>query len=268
MVDVGSQHGDFSAEWQAWHSTRVETVTAPLGPASLTLTHWILPGESQRVPRAPGLWRVDGGLRGEDLAGAGVTLAGEPIGDVVFLSVEGVTEVEHGERRLRLLERDGAYALRILDPGSPASADIAGIEAFPPDPSWVVSAIYERDESEREIELFDGYRRSVHMSGRLEFELDGVEYRLTVTEHPDRLAISFGDTTNGTETYGFRFLSTDLPDAANRVTLDFNRAHLPPCAFSDQFVCPLPTPENRLPIAVRAGECEVIRRSDVARGTR
>lgn len=203
---------------------------------------------------------MDGGLRGTSLAGTDVTLAGEPVGDEVLLTVGGATEVEQGERRLRLLERDGAYALRILDPQSQARADIVGIETFPPDPSGTVCATYERDESERQIELFDGYQRSVRMSGSLMFKLAGVEYRLTVTEHPDRLAISFGDTTNGTETYAFRFLATDLPDTDNRVTLDFNRAHLPPCAFSDQFVCPLPTPENRLPIPVRVGEREIIRR--------
>ncbi|MCW2642269.1 MAG: uncharacterized protein JWP76_4575 [Dactylosporangium sp.] len=51
-----------------------------------------------------------------------------------------------------------------------------------------------------------------------------------------------------------RFLFVPLPSEAGPVTLDFNRAQLPPCAFSDAFICPLPPRQNILPFAVEAGE--------------
>ena len=40
----------------------------------------------------------------------------------------------------------------------------------------------------------------------------------------------------------------------NRVTLDFNKAYSPPCAFSEFTVCPLPPPQNHLDVAIEAGE--------------
>ena len=57
------------------------------------------------------------------------------------------------------------------------------------------------------------------------------------------------------DSYGAgRYLDTAAPDAQGRVTLNFNRAYNPPCAFTDFATCPLPPPENRLDLAVTAGE--------------
>jgi uncharacterized protein (DUF1684 family) len=39
--------------------------------------------------------------------------------------------------------------------------------------------------------------------------------------------------------------------------LDFNRAVVPPCGFSNQMNCPLPPLQNRLPLPIRAGEKRV-----------
>ncbi len=44
------------------------------------------------------------------------------------------------------------------------------------------------------------------------------------------------------------------PGAGGAVTLDFNRAVNLPCAYTEFATCPLPPPENRLPVAVEAGE--------------
>ena len=39
-----------------------------------------------------------------------------------------------------------------------------------------------------------------------------------------------------------------------RLVVDFNKAYNPPCAFTAYSTCPLPLPENRLDLWVRAGE--------------
>jgi uncharacterized protein len=63
------------------------------------------------------------------------------------------------------------------------------------------------------------------------------------------------DATSGVSTYpANRSLQVDAPDAQGTVTLDFNRAVNLPCAYTDFATCPLPPAENRLPIAVEAGE--------------
>ena len=64
----------------------------------------------------------------------------------------------------------------------------------------------------------------------------------------------FRDGTSGKETYGAgRYLYTEAA-RDGRVVLDFNKAYSPPCAFTPYATCPLPPPQNRLPIRVEAGE--------------
>ena len=80
-------------------------------------------------------------------------------------------------------------------------------------------------------------------------------YRQAVRDFgDDEVFVIFGDTTNGAETYGGgRFLYADLVPGS-RIVLDFNKAYNPPCAFTPYATCPLPPRQNRLPLAIRAGE--------------
>ncbi len=72
------------------------------------------------------------------------------------------------------------------------------------------------------------------------------------------LFVPFRDKTTGQETYrNGRYMDVHperpLSDGET-VTLDFNLAYTPLCAFDNAFVCPLPPEENWLSVAVRAGE--------------
>ena len=61
--------------------------------------------------------------------------------------------------------------------------------------------------------------------------------------------------TSGHGSYGAgRYIDAAAPDAQGHITLDFNRAINPPCAFTDFAVCPLPPRQNIMPFAIRAGE--------------
>jgi uncharacterized protein (DUF1684 family) len=98
--------------------------------------------------------------------------------------------------------------------------------------------------------------------GAAEFTIDGKTVRLEpVLEEPDSKELFFimRDTTSKTTTYGAgRFLYTQLPDHGltqpGAVELDFNRLINPPCAFTAYATCPLPPPQNRLPVPIPAGE--------------
>ena len=69
-----------------------------------------------------------------------------------------------------------------------------------------------------------------------------------------QLFFIFRDATSGKTTYGAgRFLHAD-PPKDGRVILDFNKAYSPPCAVTPYATCPLPPPQNRLPVAIEAGE--------------
>ncbi len=93
--------------------------------------------------------------------------------------------------------------------------------------------------------------------GSFSFPFDGRRHRLAVFQPIDgdlRLFLPFADATNGAATYSAgRYLDFD-PTPDGRYVLDFNYAYSPYCAYNPRYSCPLPPPENRLPIPVRAGE--------------
>ena len=101
--------------------------------------------------------------------------------------------------------------------------------------------------------------RQMLFIGHLPFTYQGTEYALRVfmpadTSEEKYWFIPFTDATAGTETYGAgRFLDID-PPASDSTFLDFNYAYNPYCAYNERYDCPIPPAENKLPIAVRAGE--------------
>ena len=97
-------------------------------------------------------------------------------------------------------------------------------------------------------------RQMIHV-GHLEFILDDQEYRLAaLVSEGDGLFVPFRDQTSGGDTYpAGRYL--DLAYSNTGIyDLDFNRAYHPTCYFDEQFDCPFPPPENRLPTSILAGE--------------
>ncbi|WP_276499021.1 DUF1684 domain-containing protein [Pontibacter litorisediminis] len=95
--------------------------------------------------------------------------------------------------------------------------------------------------------------------GTATFKLEGEELQLMLyrklSGEKEQLFVPFTDKTNGFETYGGgRFMDVPFEEGDEKVVLDFNRAYSPFCAYNPDYVCPLPPKENRLSIAVPAGE--------------
>ena len=110
-----------------------------------------------------------------------------------------------------------------------------------------------------ELQTSTGEMDRMRRVGTLGFTLHGTPYKLTAFAAADakvitRLFVPFGDLTNVDETYrGGRYL--DLQRTATGVyDLDFNQAYHPYCVYNVNYVCPLPPRENRLTVAIRAGE--------------
>lgn len=103
----------------------------------------------------------------------------------------------------------------------------------------------------------DRPREMLHI-GYLPFTMDGAEYKLAVFTPKDTTDgyywfIPFTDATSGKDTYGGgRYI--DIENPADSVFLDFNYAYNPYCAYNDNYDCPIPPAENRLAIAIKAGE--------------
>jgi len=80
---------------------------------------------------------------------------------------------------------------------------------------------------------------------------------MTTKEYKDHLFIPFTDATSGEETYeSGRYIDLEIKDITNEnVLIDFNKAYNPYCAYvSGKYNCPIPPNENRLIVAIRAGE--------------
>ena len=94
--------------------------------------------------------------------------------------------------------------------------------------------------------------------GKVEFEVHGLHVGLTLFQNTNspaqELFIPFKDATTGFETYaGGRYLQPH-PTSGRKITLDFNFAYNPYCAYNSSWSCPIVPVENILPVPIHAGE--------------
>lgn len=169
--------------------------------------------------------------------------------------------------------RDRLFASHPQSPIAPADRPaFRGLPYFDPDPRYRIRCHLEaarpgNDWLDIDTNGEDGvihYRRS----GLLRFELRGVQCELTVfamSGYGGGLFLPFRDATSGRETYGggrYLFdtvkntdgLSLEMTPGSIEVTIDFNYAYNPSCAYDDRWACPLAPRENWLSVPIRAGE--------------
>jgi uncharacterized protein len=77
-------------------------------------------------------------------------------------------------------------------------------------------------------------------------------------EYKNYYFVPFKDATTGISTYGAgKYLDCYFSKKAKKVKLDFNKSYHPYCAYSDRYSCPIVPAENRIPVAIPAGECYI-----------
>jgi uncharacterized protein len=132
----------------------------------------------------------------------------------------------------------------------------AGLRYYDPNPALVFRLpVEESDQAEVRVGTSDGAERTFRRAGVVRFEVNGEDVALTLysTGHPGYF-LPFRDSTSGRETYGAgRYLDLE-PNADGTVTLDFNYAYNPTCAYDESYSCPLPPTENWLQVPIEAGE--------------
>lgn len=166
------------------------------------------------------------------------------------------TIITSGGLSFFLIKRENRFGIRLKDKNSPKKLEFKGLHWFPIDKSLQVTAKFEAFDESKEVEIPNvlGGTFKMKSPGVLKFKLKGKNYSLQPVEEEDKLFIIFRDLTSKTETYGAgRFLYADKP-VNGKVTLDFNRAENPPCAFTPFATCPLPPQQNRLEVEIKAGE--------------
>jgi uncharacterized protein (DUF1684 family) len=162
-----------------------------------------------------------------------------------------------GRLSLFVIQRGDRYGIRLKDPESAYLREFHGLEYFPADEAYRITARFVSEPRKIPILNVLGQTEQDECPGYAAFRLHGRDVRLyPVLEEPDakELFFIFRDQTSGKETYGAgRFLYSELPHDG-KVVLDFNKAYNPPCAFTPYATCPLPPKENRLAVRVEAGE--------------
>jgi hypothetical protein len=155
-----------------------------------------------------------------------------------------------------VIKRGDEYLIRVKDNASALRRGFTGLKWFPVDPAWKITAKFTPFDQPKTI-LFNsqnGVKQPMRSPGVATFTRDGKQYSLTPVTEGRRLFFIFRDATSNKSTYGAaRFLYAE-PAQNGEVILDFNAAINPPCAFTPYATCPLPPPENRLSLAVSAGE--------------
>lgn len=237
-----------------YRAARLAALTAPdgwlnlvarieLGPGS----HLVGAAQEVQLPSGPDLLGV------LDLAPTGATFARPGEAPKPFQPVpDAFPQLRVDPFLLEIHTVDGIPALRVRDLTLQPTLTL---RHFPDTPNWSLRAKWESLAPEAaEITMKDGSTAAVTLTHRATFQYQGKTVTLTPTHWKSgKPMFVFRDATAG-ETYpACRFLFGEDP-TDTEITLDFNHAISPPCAFTDFAICPLPPPGNILPFRVEAGE--------------
>lgn len=267
----------YRAQVRAWREDRETRLKADGSWLTLAGLFWLKEGpngfgsdpagdivlpEGSAPPKAGVFELKDGQVTVVLGPGASGRIAGKAVAGLVTLRPDtaGSPDVlEMGALSLTVIERGGRLGIRVKDKNSPARKQFAGLKWFEVDEDYRVEARWVSHPQPKPVKVPNvlGQTESMPSPGYAEFTLGGKPVRLDgVLEdpHAEQLFFILRDRTSGKETYGAgRFLYADIPKAG-KVVLDFNKAYNPPCAFTPYATCPLPPPQNWMPVRVEAGE--------------
>lgn len=273
----------FAREFHAWRDYRRSRLVAP-GPGPVTWVGlWELtPGRmalgadstlpivlrSSRAPRRAGTIQLDSGtVRFEPEAGADIRLAngaGAPVRaplTMVSDRNDSATTLAIGSLRLRVHGEPGTERLwlRAWDEDHPARETFALPESYPPDTAWRIAARFEAFETPREFRVADilNGTQAYRSPGELVFRVGRRVQRIAAFAEPKDTIffLMLWDSTARTTTYpAGRYMRVPFPDSAGWTVIDFNRAYNPPCVFTPFSTCAFAPRENRLSVAILAGE--------------
>lgn len=267
----------YEQELEQWKAKRLAGLKSEEGWLSLIGLFWLKEGDNRfgsdatveivlpdgKAPALAGTLRLAAGkVTLEAKPDAKITSNGQVLSGTHELKSDedgAPTVFDIGSLRFNVVKRGERLGLRVKDRENPARAEFKGTDYYPAERKWVVSARFEPYDPPKKVPILNVLDMTTEelSPGALAFEVDGRPYKLEALKEQgsEQFFIIFADQTSGKETYGAgRYLYADPPSADGRVTLDFNRAYSPPCAFTKYATCPLPPPQNRLPLRVEAGE--------------
>ncbi|AXE21110.1 hypothetical protein DR864_26925 [Runella rosea] len=267
-----SDDNTYVNDLKTWHQKRIESLKAENGWLNLAGLFWLEVGKNsfgadpknnvvfpagKSVPLL-GYFTLKNGEVWVDIEpSAKVSVNKAPVTSLKIFPADHNIVLESGTLRWFVIKRGTKFGIRLRDLESSELQHFAGVKTYSIDPKWRIEAKLEPATTDKKIAITDvtGQTSLQTSPGTLVFSIDGKEHRLDAVESEEQLFILFADQTSGKETYGAgRFLYAEKPNERGTTILDFNKSINPPCAFTTFATCPLPPKQNRLSIAVTAGE--------------
>ena len=274
-VGLASARADdrYQQEIERWRRHREVTLKADDGWLTVSGLFWLGPGESRlgsdpssdillpaHAPGSVGTLTLRAGqVLFQAAPGVAVTRNGQAFesGAIHSDADDHPDTLAVGEIKLIVLRRGARLALRLKDNRSPLRARFAGLRWYPIREDWKIPAQFVAFPTPRKLVLdtIVGEPEVEESPGIVTFERGGTVYRLqAIRQKSGALWFIFRDGTSGRTTHGgARQLYAD-PPKGDRVILDFNQAVNFPCAYIPYATCPLAPPQNRLSLAIEAGE--------------
>lgn len=255
-----------------WKEYRVGVLKGPTDWLRLDGIYWLEEGENSfgsgtgqdlqfpagTIPEHAGIAELrDGKVLMRVADGVEITHEGESIQEMVLFDGENRLRVKHKDLEWFIDSRGDRHGIRLYNKNNPKADAFEGFPFYPLDPSWHLMARFIPNTENTTISVINVQGEVIDREtpGKVEFDIEGERYTLDAFEARSGLFLIFADLTNRTETYqAGRYMIIPFPDDEGNTIIDFNKAYNMPCAFNKFTTCQLPPPQNRLDVAIPAGE--------------
>jgi hypothetical protein len=268
MLALGAA-GNYREQVEQWRAEHQSKLTAADGWLTVVGLDWLKEGDNRvgadqasEVPLPPGSAPKQvaviafhaGQAVLHPAPGVSLTLNGKAARITTLREDDDILAINH--LKFYLIRRGNRAGIRLKDNDSAARKHFQGLAWYPIDPAWRIQAKFIAWPTPHNLVFHNsiGQQETEPSPGYVTFQKDGREFRLEAMIDEGKLLFVLRDQTSGKTTYGAsRFLYAEQP-RNGIVWLDFNQTENPPCAFTAFATCPLPPPQNRLALAITAGE--------------
>lgn len=255
-----------------WKEYRVDVLTGPTNWLRLHAIYWLNEGDNTfgsaeennitfpegTIPDTAGTFTLTDNTVTMNVAeGVTITHDGEPVSEFTLFDGENRPRVQHNDLEWFIDSRGDDHGIRLYNKDNPKADAFDGFPFFPLNPDWHLKAKFIPNSDSTTVTVDNVLEEKVDLisPGNIRFKMNGKIHEIIAFEASSGLFIMFNDETNGSETYhAGRYMIIPFAGEDGYTLLDFNKAYNPPCAFNTFTTCNLPPPENRLEIAIRAGE--------------
>ncbi len=265
---------EYVSEIENWKTSRLKDLMGEEGYVNLAGLFWLKEGENtfggsdendlkfpeDKTPETLGAFILQNDTVYMVTSGeSGITSGGIEIGKRTPAyngDMENTPEFNWGSLRWIVIKRGEKFGVRLRDFEHENLTNMDPIEFFDLNPEMKVVADFVPYDPPKFVKTANilGMAYDAKVPGLLKFELQGQKCEMEPNLDGD-LHLRFTDETTGEETYGLgRYLHADMPDASNKVVIDFNKAYNPPCAFTEHATCPIPPKANHIAFKLLAGE--------------